>query len=75
LVRISVRLAALSSDEFFTSCIHNILKLTRAFANLAHHGKVIPILPTFESPLGICDPGRVPQIVEAGARATEERLP
>ena len=61
--------------HFNTIYMTNILKLTYAFANLAHHGEVIPILPQFQGPIGTFDSTRVPHIIEAGIHATEEKLP
>jgi NTE family protein len=54
---------------------NNILRLTFAFSNLAHHGELIPILPRFEYPIGTFDPDQIPYIIEAGISATEESLP
>ena len=54
---------------------NNILRTTFAFANLAHHGELIPILPQFEHPIGTFASDKVPEIIRAGASATEESLP
>lgn len=54
---------------------NNILRNTFAFANLAHHGELIPILPEFEHPIGTFASEKVPDIIQAGVSATEESLP
>jgi len=54
---------------------NNILRTTLAFANLAHHGELIPILPQFEHPIGTFDSDKVPDIIRAGVSAAEESLP
>ena len=54
---------------------NNILRATFAFANLAHHGELIPILPQFEHPIGTFDSDKVPDVIQAGVSATEASLP
>ena len=54
---------------------NNILRATFAFANLAHHGELIPILPQFEHPIGTIDSDKLADLVQAGVLATEASLP
>ena len=62
-------------SHFNSIYMNRILRATFAFTNLAHHGEVIPVLPEFEGPIGTFSAGGMAQLVEAGARATEEVLP
>jgi NTE family protein len=54
---------------------NNILRTTFAFANLAHHGELIPILPRFAHPIGTFDSDQLPYLIEAGRKETEAALP
>ncbi len=54
---------------------NNMLRTTFAFANLAHHGELIPILPHFTHPIGTFDSDQVPYLIEAGRSETEAALP
>ena len=54
---------------------NNLFNANYAFHNLAHHSEVIPIIPHFEERIRLFDTAKIPQIVEAGERATEEQLP
>lgn len=55
--------------------MNNILRVTFAFSNLAHHGELIPILPQFDHPIGTFDSDQVPYIIRAGISETEKSLP
>jgi NTE family protein len=73
--RSRMRSYASVSAHFNSVYQNNILRTTFAFANLAHHGELIPILPQFEHPIGTFASDKVPDIIRAGASATEETLP
>ncbi len=55
--------------------MNNILKSTFAFYNAVHHAEIIPILPTFEKPVGTFDTQQIPYIIERGEKAAEEHMP
>lgn len=58
-----------------TVMTNNLLRANYAFHNLAYHSELILILPEFEGRVNAFDTGRLPHIIERGARAMEEQLP
>jgi NTE family protein len=54
---------------------NNLLAANYAFHNLAHHSEIIPILPDFKQRIKLFDTEKIPYIIEAGERATQETLP
>jgi NTE family protein len=73
--RARMRSYAAVTAHFNSIYQNNILRITYAFSNLAHHGELIPILPQFEHPIGTFDSDLVPYIIEAGTSETEASLP
>lgn len=62
------------TTHFNSLYMNNLLKATFAFANLAHHAEIIPILPEFERSVGTFSGDQIPHIIEAGVRATEKQM-
>jgi NTE family protein len=54
---------------------NNLLRANFAFHNLAHHTEIIPVLPEFDSEIGLFDTHKIPHVIEQGERATEAQLP
>lgn len=54
---------------------NNLLKSNYAFHSMAHHGEVLPILPTFNQHIGLFDTDKIPYIIEEGERAANEQMP
>jgi NTE family protein len=67
LMRYNFQLSSITSN--------NLLKTNFAFHNLAHHSEIMPILPDFEDRIRLFDTGKLPAVIEAGARAMEQQLP
>lgn len=63
------------TTHFNSIYMNNILKSTFAFYNAVHHAEIIPILPSFEKPVGTFDTGQIPYIIEQGEKAAKEHLP
>jgi NTE family protein len=74
-IRARMRSYAAVTAHFNSVYQNNLLRVTFAFSNLAHHGELIPILPQFEHPIGTFDSDQVPYIIEAGISTTEEAMP
>jgi NTE family protein len=55
--------------------VNHLLKSTYAFHSLAHHAEVIPIMPTFDRPIGLMDAHLSSYIIEQGRIAAERELP
>jgi NTE family protein len=55
--------------------VNHLLKSTFAFYNLAHHAEVIPIMPSFDRPIGLTDVHLAPYIIEQGEIAAEREIP
>jgi NTE family protein len=55
--------------------VNHLLKSTYAFYNLAHYAEVIPIMPSFDQPIGLTDVHLAPYIIEQGEIAAERELP
>jgi len=53
---------------------NNLLQSNYAFHNLAHHSEIIPIMPEFEHRIHLFDTDKIPYVIDAGERATEEQL-
>jgi NTE family protein len=54
---------------------NNLLRSRFAFHNMAHHGEVFPVVPTFNQRIRLFDTDKIPYIIEEGERATEAILP
>lgn len=54
---------------------NNLLRSNYAFHSMAHHGEVLPILPTFNQHIGLFDTDKIPYIIEEGERAANEQMP
>jgi NTE family protein len=67
LTRLSFQISSIMSN--------NLLKANFAFHNLAHHSKVIPIVPEFKQRIGLFDTEKIPYIIAEGERAAEAQLP
>ena len=63
------------AGQSISSTINHLLRATYAFYSAVHHAEIIPIMPTFDQPIGIGDHHLVPHIIERGERATLEALP
>jgi NTE family protein len=63
------------TTHFNSIYTNNILKSTFAFYNAVHHAEIIPILPSFEIPVGTFDTQQIPYIIEQGEKAAEEQIP
>jgi NTE family protein len=63
------------ANHFNSIYMNNVLRASFAFHNLAHHSEIIPIIPTFERPIGSFDVHQIPYIIERGLEAAEEQLP
>ena len=55
--------------------VRSLLKSTFAFYNLAHDSEIIPLMVTFDRPVGLGDTHLIPYIIEQGEKAAEEQLP
>lgn len=73
--RARMRSYAAVTAHFNSVYQNNILRTTFAFANLAHHGELIPILPEVTHPIGTFGSDQVPYLIEAGRSETEAALP
>lgn len=71
------RMNSLMRFSFQVSSImsNNLLKANYAFHSMAHYSEVISIIPEFDQRIGLFDTEKIPYLVEAGERATEEQLP
>jgi NTE family protein len=54
---------------------NNLYRANYAFHNLAHHAEILPVMPEFEQRVGLFSTGKIPYVIEQGARAAEEVLP
>lgn len=63
------------TTHFNSLYMNNILKSTFAFYNAVHHAEIIPILPSFDRPVGTFDTGQIPYIIQQGEKAAEEHIP
>ena len=63
------------TTHFNSLYMNNILKSTFAFYNAVHHAEIIPILPSFDRPVGTFDTQQIPYIIQQGERAAEEHIP
>lgn len=55
--------------------VNHLLRATYAFYNAVHHAELVPLMPSFERPIGVTDTDLVPYIIEQGERVTEAELP
>jgi NTE family protein len=62
------------TTHFNSLYMNKLLKATFAFANLAHHAEIIPILPEFERSVGTFSGDQIPHIIEAGVHATQKQM-
>lgn len=71
------RMNSLMRFSFQVSSImsNNLLKANYAFHSMVHYSEVISIIPEFDQRIGLFDTEKIPYIIEAGERATEEQLP
>ncbi len=54
---------------------NNLLQSTYAFYNMTHYAEVVPIIQTFDRPIGLADTHLLPYIIEQGEKAAEEQVP
>jgi NTE family protein len=54
---------------------NNLLRANFAFHNLAHHTEIITVLPEFDRQISLFSTDQIPNVIEQGARATEEQIP
>jgi NTE family protein len=55
--------------------VRSLLKSTFAFYNLAHDSEIIPLMVSFDRPVGLGDTHLIPYIIEQGEKAAEEQVP
>lgn len=55
--------------------VNHLLRSTYAFYSAVHHAEIVPIMPTFEQPIGVGDAHMIPALIEQGERATLQVLP
>ncbi|MEZ5651264.1 MAG: patatin-like phospholipase family protein [Burkholderiaceae bacterium] len=53
---------------------NNLLRARFAFNSVAHHAEVITVLPEFGQRIRLFDTAKLPDIIEAGARAAGEQI-
>lgn len=63
------------AGQSISTTINHLLRATYAFYSAVHHAEIIPIMPTFDQPIGVSDTHLIPHIIEQGERATLEALP
>jgi NTE family protein len=54
---------------------NHLLRARFAFQTLAHHGEVVPIVPTFDRTVSMFDPSTIPYLIERGEAAARANLP
>jgi NTE family protein len=54
---------------------NNLMRSRYALHHLARYSEVIPVIPEFAEHIHLFDAGKIPHIIEQGARATEAILP
>ena len=54
---------------------NHLLRARFAFQTLAHHGEVVPIVPTFDRAVSMFDPSTIPYLIERGEAAARASLP
>jgi NTE family protein len=57
-----------------TITVNQLLRRSLAFLSLAHHAEVIPIMPAFETKIGLGQTALLPYIIEQGERAAEREI-
>lgn len=55
--------------------INHLLSASYAFNSLAHHAEIIPVIPSFDRPIGLRDAHLMDYIIEQGAIAAEREVP
>lgn len=55
--------------------INHLLRSTYAFYSAVHHAEIVPIMPSFDQPVGVGDTHLIPDIIARGEQATREALP
>lgn len=63
------------ANQALSTTINHLLRSTYAFHSAVHHAEIVPIMPTFDRPVGVGDTHLIPYIIEQGERATLEALP
>jgi NTE family protein len=61
--------------QFSSIMTNSLLKSRFAFHSAVHHAEVIPVVPVFEKRVRVFDTGKLPYVIEQGARAAEEHIP
>jgi NTE family protein len=74
---VSVRAGSLLSLFFqiIGTFENNLLKSSYAFHNLTHYAEIMPIIQSFDRPIGLTDTHLLPYIIAEGERSAEELLP
>jgi NTE family protein len=54
---------------------NHLLRARFAFQTLAHHGEIVPIVPTFDRAVSMFDPSTIPYLIERGEAAARAHLP
>lgn len=67
-------LLGLASQSLSTTTNH-LLRSTYAFYSAVHHAEIVPIMPEFDTPIGVGDAHLIPYLIERGEHATVEALP
>lgn len=55
--------------------VNHLLRSTYAFHSVVHHAEIIPIMPSFDTRIGLNDVHLMPHVIEEGARAAEREVP
>ncbi|SEE75572.1 NTE family protein [Ruania alba] len=61
--------------QALSTTTNHLLQSTYAFYSAVHHAEIVPIMPEFDTPIGVGDTHLLPSIMEHGERATLEVLP
>ena len=62
-------------EQTINTLTNNLIKSTFAFYSAVHHAEVIPMMPVFDSHIGLDDVTMLPQIIAAGERSAAEQMP
>ncbi len=63
------------AQQSIAATVNQLMRSTYAFYSAVHHAEIVPIMPSFDRPIGVSDTKMIPYIIEQGERATLEVLP
>ena len=61
--------------QSLSTTVNHLLRSTYAFYSAVHHAEIVPIMPSFEQPVGVSDTHMIPYLIEQGEHATLQVLP